>query len=1078
MTAILFLFERYYQFCLRIPDYVYTRPVNHGRCLKALTCLVTLLSLSPPSFSQSHSVQGTVTGENKETLIGVSVKVKNTGIGVSTDVNGKFVMNVPSGESVLVFSYIGYQAAEVTVGNQKTIDVSLKPVDNNLSEVVIIGYGTVQKKDLTGSVAQVAMEDVSKAPVFSIQESLAGRLAGVQVSSSDGQPGSDVNIIVRGANSITQDNSPLYVVDGFPVEGFNLNVFNPHDIASIEVLKDASSPAIYGARGANGVVIITTKKGQEGSPKTSFTSTHTFNKNIRTMDLLSAYEFLEYNLERDPSAGSETVKSPTYLYLTTPNKTLADYMNYQGTDVQDEFFRTGSLRNYSVAVRGGTKQTKYSVSGSVDNQEGTIINTSYDRYQGRLTLDQDLGKRFRAGVNANYAYLLQGGNGTSVSSNSATQNVLYSVWGFNPLTGFDADVELDPTTASSNDYKFNPVMNQQNLVRDIETNNLNVNTYLNFSITPELSLRVTGILNNSSVNNENFNNSRTLYGSPLTVGGQNNGVNGNISLSKVNNWANENTLTWNKRFKNRHSLNAVAGFTLQGNKSSVRGFGATFLPNESLGVDGLEEGTFNASLTRSSSSLWNAASFLSRVAYNYQSKYYLTLSARADGSSKFAEKNHWGYFPSAAVAWRFTEEKPFKNTTLISDGKLRFSYGRTGNNRVGDFSYLSITGLPVSNTYSFANNYVSSIVPLSIGNPDLKWETTEQFDAGLDLSLLKNRINIVADVYKKTTKDLLLNATLPASTGYGSAFQNVGSVENRGLELTLNTVNIRKRDFTWQSSFNISFNRSKVLALANNQDFLLSSVRWHSSWYTIPAYIAKIGEPLGLMYGYIWDGVYQYDDFNQTPAGTYVLKDEIPTNGNTRTSIKPGDIKYSDLNGDKIVSAADYTVIGNSLPLHIGGFNNNFTYRGFDLNLFFQWSYGNKIQNTNRLVFEGNGINNPYLQQFASFADRWTPENPSNTMFRTNGYFGGGYSSRTIEDGSYLRLKTVSLGYNLPKELLKKIRMSSARIYTSAQNLWTWTKYSGLDPEVSTYNSVLTGGFDYSAYPRPYTVAFGVDVTF
>lgn len=1074
MTAILFLSKRFYHSILRIPDAISRIPAGLARYLAILTLLYTSLS----GFGQSRSIQGIVTDENKETLIGVSVKIKNTAIGTLTDANGKFVLNVPAETSVLVFSYIGYHAEEITVGSQKLINVSLKPISNTLNDIVVIGYGTVQKKDLTGSVAQVAMEDIKKAPVLSIQESLAGRLAGVQVSSSDGQPGSEVNIVIRGANSITQDNSPLYVVDGFPVEGFNLNVFNPQDIASIEVLKDASSTAIYGARGANGVVIITTKKGQEGSPKTTFNTTQTFNKNIKTMELLSAYDFLKYNLERDPSPGSETVKSPTYLYLTTPNKTLSDYLSYQGTDVQDEFFQTGSLRNYSIAVRGGTKQTKYSISSSIDNQDGTIINTSYNRYQGRITLDQELNKRLTVGVNANYAYLLQTGNASSVSSNSATQNVLYSVWGFNPLTAFAADVELDPTTASSNDYKFNPVMNQQNLIRDIRTNNLNINTYLNYTIIPELTLRITGILNSNTVNNENFNNSKTLYGSPFTVGGQNNGVNGSISMAKVNNWANENTLTWNKRINKVHNLNAVAGFTVQGNKSSVRGFGATFLPNESLGIDGLEEGTFNASLTRSSSSLWNAASFLSRFAYNYQSKYYLTLSARADGSSKFSETNHWGYFPSAALAWRFTEEKPFKNSGLISDGKLRLSYGKTGNNRVGDFSYLSITGLPVSNTYSFANNYVSSIVPLTIGNPDLKWETTDQYDAGLDFSVLNNRINIVADVYRKITKDLLLNATLPASTGYGSAFQNIGSVRNQGIEFTLNTVNIKNKDFSWESSFNISFNRSKVLALANNQEYLLSSIRWHSSWYTIPGYIAKIGEPLGLMYGYIWDGVYQYDDFNKSPAGAYTLKDEISTNGNTRTSIQPGDIKYKDLNGDKMVTASDYTVIGNSLPIHTGGFSNNFTYKGFDLNLFFQWSYGNKIQNTNRLVFEGNGINNPYLQQFASFANRWTPENQSHTMFRTNGYFGGGYSSRTVEDGSYLRLKTVSLGYNVPKTFLQKIKLSSARIYTSAQNLWTWTKYSGLDPEVSTYNSVLTGGFDYSAYPRPYTIAFGLDVTF
>jgi TonB-dependent starch-binding outer membrane protein SusC len=1037
-----------------------------------------LVVITSESQQKPIKVTGKVTDDTGAPMTGVSVSIKGTSKAVITNEKGIYSISLNEKENVLVFSFIGMKRQEVAIGGRSVIDIILEGEASSLNEVVVIGYGTSKKKDLTGSVGQATMTDLGKAPVISIADALAGRVAGVSVSSSDGMPGAAVNIVIRGANSITQDNSPLYVVDGFPIEGFNLSLFNPQDIESLEVLKDASSTAIYGARGANGVIIITTKKGTVQAPKITFTTTQSFNQNIKTMKLMNSYQFLQYQLERYPTIGTSAAPTPTYTYLTTPGKTLDDYKNYPTTDWQSPFFKNGSLRNYTLALRGGNEKTVYSISGSIDNQDGTILNTSFARYEGRMNLDQIINKKLKVGINATYAYMLQAGNSVGASLNSGTTNLLYSVWGYNPLSPYTESVPIDATTSPANDYKFNPVMNQVNLVRNTKTNNLNVNAYLNYSITPELVLKITGIINNSIVNLENFNNSNTYYGSPLTMSGKNNGVNGSVSTAKVNNWANENTLTWTRTFNKVHNLNVLGGFTDQGNTSNTYGFGAINLPNEKLGISGLDEGTLSPSSTIARSSLWTSASFLSRIAYNYNSKYYLTLSYRADGSSKFIENNHWSYFPSGALAWRFTQENLLKKIKVISDGKLRVSYGRTGNNRVGDFSYLSTTSVPASYSYSFNNAWAPSIIPSSIGNPDLKWETTDQYDIGLDLSFLKNRITLTADAYQKITKNLLLNATLPTSTGYTSAFENIGSVQNQGVELTISTINVKTKDFSWSSSFNISFNQNKVLALANNQETLTASAAWDNGYTSIPAYIAKIGQPLGLMYGYIWDGEYQYADFNKTTTGTYVLKDNVPTNGNTRTTIQPGDIKYKDLNGDGITNASDYTVIGNSLPIHIGGFSNNFTYKNFDLNIFMQWSYGNKIQNTNRMVFEGSAIGGQYLEQFASYADRWSPTNQSSSNFRAGGFFGGGYSSRTIEDGSFLRLKTASLGYNVPAKLLKKINVSSLRIYLSGQNLMTWTNYSGLDPEVSTYNSVLTGGFDYSAYPRARTIAFGANITF
>ena len=1050
---------------------------THGG-LKGIALLTLLILASSIGLhAQSVKVTGVVKDSQQQTLIGVTVKVENGAATTATDINGKFTIIVPNKDAILLFSYIGYQSVKMPLGGKQQINVTMKDQASTLNDVVVVGYGTQKKKDLTGAVAQVSMADVNKAPVLSVADALAGRVAGVQINSADGQPGSAVNIVIRGANSITQDNTPLYVVDGFPIEGFNLSLLNPQDIESLDVLKDASATAIYGSRGANGVVIITTKKGKAGKPTVNLNVTQSFVDNIKTMQLMNSYDFLRMQIERDPTAGTVANPTPTYIYLTSPSKTLADYQNAPTTDWQSPFFKTGSLRSYYVALRGGTQQTAYSVSGSVDDLDGTVLNTGSKRYQGRISLDQTINDKFKVGINANYSYLKQFGNGLAASTNSGTTNIMYSVWGSNPLSPYTATDEVDPTTASANDYKFNPILNQQNLVRNANTAALNVNTYLSYNITKNLTLRVTGIINNTEIVNENFNNTNTYYGSPNSIVGSQNGVNGSIYTAKNNNWANENTLTWNKNY-GKHSLNVLAGFTQQGNTSSTYGFGASHLPNESLGISGLDEGTINPSLTKALSSLNRLQSWLGRVTYNYNSLYYLTASFRADGSSKFAPQNHWGYFPSAAAAWRFSEEKFLKGNRVLSNGKLRLSYGETGNNRVSDFAYLSSTIIDPSYNYSFNNTYATSVVPKTIGNPDLKWETTAQYDAGVDLSFFGDRINLTGDVYRKTTKDLLLNATLPTSSGYSTAYENVGSVQNQGLELTLSTVNIRNNTFSWTSSFNIAFNSNKVLALANGQESLLSSVAWDNGWVNTPGYIARVGQPLGQMYGFVWDGNYQYSDFNKSATGAYILKDNVVGNGNTRANIQPGDIKYKDLNGDGVINSSDYTVIGRSLPIHQGGFTNNFTYKGFDLSVFFQWSYGNDIQNASRMVFEGNALSKTFLEQFASYNDRWSPTNQNSANYRVNGYFGGGYSSRTVEDGSYLRLKTVQLGYNLPKAWLQKIKISSIRVFVSGQNLYTWTHYSGEDPEVSTYNSVLTGGFDYSAYPRARTFAFGANVNF
>jgi TonB-linked SusC/RagA family outer membrane protein len=1024
--------------------------------------------------AQQKTVSGIVKSSDGSFLDGASVSVKGTAAVAMADKNGYYKINVPGAKAVLVFNYVGYVSREMAVGNRSTLDMALEIETSTLNDVVVVGYGTERKRDVTVSVEKVNMTDLNKAPVRSFAEALAGRVAGVQVTSSDGQPGAGVNIVVRGNNSITQDNSPLYIVDGFPLEGPNNNVINPGDIESIEVLKDASATAIYGSRGANGVIMITTKKGKEGPPVISFSTSYGIQNNIKKMDMMSPYEFITQQMEKDTSS---IATSPKSIYLTTPGKSIADYKNLQGIDWQSLVLQQAAMQNHSLSVAGGNINTKYVISGSLLDQDGIIINSNYTRYQGRVVLDQIVNKKLKVGINSNYSFLRQSGMSPSQSTNSATTNVMYGVWGQRPILASNSDDLIDqlfdPGVNTANDYRINPVINLKNAVRNNITRNLIVNAYAEYAILPELKLKVTGGINNNILRQEVFNNSKTQYGNPVTTA---NGVNGSLTYNELNTWLNENILSWNKKFNKNHALNLVGVFSMQSGKSSSFGSSANFLPNEDLGVNGLDEGVPQA--INAGSSTWTLASFAARASYNFQSKYYVTGSYRADGSSRFAPGKRWGYFPSASFAWRLSNEGFVKKLNIFSDAKIRIGYGANGNNRVGDFAYLSSIGLPIGNAYTISNSLVRGSVPTAIGNPDLKWETTSETNLALDLAILKNRISLTTEIYSKKTKDLLLLAKLPLSSGYSSAYKNIGSVQNKGLEFTLNTINVKTSKFSWTSSFNIAFNKNKVLSLTENQESLAVGVSWDNTWGSVPSYIAKLNQPLGLMYGYVWDGVYQYNDFYQNTSGAYVLKDNVPTNGNARAGIQPGDIKYKDINGDGVVNTADYTIIGNGIPAHNGGFSNNFTYKAFDLNVFFQWSYGNDIQNTNRLVFEGNALGKTYLNQYASYADRWSPTNTNSANFRTGGFFGGGFSSRTVEDGSYLRLKTASLGYNLSKTALKRIKAKSLRVYVSAQNLITWTNYSGMDPEVNTYNSALSPGFDYSAYPRARTITLGANLTF
>lgn len=1040
-----------------------------------------------PATSTSKTITGKVTDAGNEPLEGVTVQLKGKDLTVVTNEKGLYSITVPGVKgAVLSFSMVGYSSKEIPLRATGTVyNVKLTATLTDLDDVIVIGYGTVKKKDLTGSVGRVKVEDVKKAPVPSFEDALAGRVAGVQVSAMDGQPGSANLITIRGGNSITQSNAPLYVIDGFPVEDPNSNTFNPDDIESIEILKDASATAIYGARGANGVVMITTRKGKAGIPVLTYNAWVGVQKEINRQEVMSPYEFVKYQLELNPSAF-------TPLYLKD-GKTLESYRNVEGVDWQDHIFRTAPMQSHSISLTGGNDKTRYALSGNILNQEGIIINSGFRRYQGRMVLDQAVNNRLKIGMNANYTSLKTTGQiATSGGENgiNASSYLFFSAWGYRPVTGDSlndlsfVDDAFDSDITSSADYRVNPFVSVKNAHNVAFTNVLLANAYLNYELARGLKLRISGGITRNAYRREVFNNSNTAAGNPRTVYGQTNGINGSVTNIVYSSWLNENTLTWNKRFNKNHILNAVGGFTLQKTRRESDGFTANHVPNEGLGISGLDEGT--PILSISSESEAALASFLGRVNYTLQSKYLFTASFRADGSSKFASGNRWGYFPSGSVAWRIHQEKFMSRLPFISEAKLRMSYGVTGNNRVSDFAYLSVlrqTGFTngsgnTSPGYYFNNAHIPGSAPVEVGNKDLKWERTAQTDIGLDLGFLKNRIQLTVDYYNKKTSNLLLLANLAASTGYLNGYKNIGKISNKGFEFTLNTVNVDNKDFGWTTNFNIAFNRNKILELNYDQPSITTRVQgWNDNFNQSLPYLAKPGMPVAIFLGYINDGLYQVEDFDKLPNGSYILKPGIVNNGQDPTLIKPGFVKYKDINGDGVVDANDQTIIGNPMPVHIGGLTNNFRYKGFDLSVFFQWVYGNDILNANRLVFEGME-GRQFLNMFKSWEDRWRPDNTDATLPVAGVTSPNVYSSRVIEDGSFLRLKTVSLGYSLPNTWMRKIKFKSIRVYAAAQNLVTWTNYTGVDPEVSVRNSPLTPGFDWSAYPKARTITLGLNVTF
>lgn len=1022
--------------------------------------------------SDKRHIAGVVRSErDNEPVIGAVISeqgnIKNS---VITDVNGNFLISVAPNATLIIKS-MGYLVREVKIAQANNYEIALEEDTKILDEVVVIGYGSQKKSDLTGAVSSAKMDDILKAPVESFDKALAGRIAGVQVSSADDQPGSGVDIVIRGGNSLTQDNSPLYVIDGFPIDGFNGSALNPRDIKSITILKDASSTAIYGSRGANGVIIVETFDGKVGKTTVTYDGTFGVQKVSNTMDLMSAYDFVKYQHEINP-----VYTESQFLY---DGKTLDDYRNEKAIDWQGMLFRTAITHSHNVSINGGSNKTKYSGALSYTDQEGVVINSGYTRYQGKLYIDHHLNDKIR--FNLATDYINDKGYGEIASTaTTGTQAyaayLLYRTWGYRPLLGKDAvDITNEFIDPDANDTRVNPIIDTKESQRQKRGEYFRFNGRLYYKITKDLELQIKGSIYNRTFRETAFYGPETSRGS-LELSGNTKGINGTVNSRVLKTWLNENTLTYNKKFGGIHSLNLLGGWTLQHTGEDRWGMAGEQLPVEHMGLSGLDNGIPGAVAAYQAKN--RMMSFLGRVNYGLKDRYLFTATFRADGSSRFHPDNQWGYFPSVAVAWRISEEPFLKNVSLIHNAKLRLSYGQTGNDRVGDYARVHQMSTNYSYHYAIGNKPSFGIKSNGMGNPDLKWETTDQYNIGLDFDILKGRISTTVDWYYKHTKDLLLYAEIPYTTGYQRLYKNIGEIKNSGLEFTIATTNIKTNKFTWTSDFNISFNKNEILSLTEGQERMLTSMPGIDAYSNTPLYLAQVGGPASQFIGLVWEGVYNYNDFNYI-NGSYILKPEVPANGNPRSGIKPGDIKYRDIDGDGTITKRDNVVIGRTQPIHVGGFNNNFVYDRISLNIFFQWSYGNDILNANKIYLEGNQTGRTALNQFASYADRWTPENPDSNLFRAGGQGPVGYfSTRLIEDGSYLRLKTVSLSYELPKKYSSKLGAQNISVSLSAQNLYTWTSYSGMDPEVSVRGSALTPGFDYSAYPRSRSMVFGVKATF
>lgn len=1014
---------------------------------------------------QTNTVSGKVTDGKGASMPGVIIKVKNTSGGTQTDLNGNYTIKVPDANATLVFSYVGYITQEKAVGNATNLNITLVEDTKSLSAVVVVGYGTQKRVNVTAAIGSAPMKELKDQPIFNVATGLAGKVPGLSVKQTSGSPGSNPVMQVRGIGSISAGNAPLIVVDDNIVSADVYQTLSANDIESIDILKDGSSAAIYGSRGSNGVILITTKRGKVGTPKVDVDYFGGVQQVSKKLDLLNAQQSAELTKDAANNAYLDAVPTGnisdpnsmrTNPRMRYPRGELAGY-NFDDPvalaalptiDYQDLIFRNATTNNLALTVSGGSDKARYVISGGYQNQNGVVIESGIKRYNLRANVDVQVSSKLKAGVGINPTYRVeQIVNSDGHWSSGGVINAALTTLPYWPVRDPNGNYWINAPLATFYNWATisNAVANATERHRKGIYTNLLANAYAEYAFLDNLKYRVSSNANMRMARNDAFITSKLPPNNPAS---------GSASSDQNGTWLVNQTVTYAKAFKSGHNFDVLAGMEATKSQFRVANLAGNNFPNDVVE-------TLNAAAipTLASTEITenSMVSYFSRLSYNYLSRYLVNLSIRTDGSSMFGPVNRWGTFPAGSIGWNISEEEFAKKWNWLSSAKVRVSYALSGNNAFSS-SYPFATLMATANA-AFNNTLVNGVYPSTLGNEKLTWEKNQQLDVGLDFGVFKNRIALTIDFYNRITKDLLLAVDVPTLTGYGSSFQNIGSMRNRGLELGLSTNNLTGA-FTWSTNTNLTFNRNVVLALGSTGAPIYGNSGISQTNITV------IGQPIGNIFGYKQIGVFK----DKAEVDAYP---HFPTT-------RPGDVKYEDVNGDGIMDANDRTILGNNQPKFMYGMTNNFTFKGFDLSVAFNGTYGGQVLNLSRRFFDNlEGISN----NLAVVLDRWrSPEQPGNGIVpransNTTGN-NGSVSSRWMESGSFLRLQNVTLGYKLPNRWMSAMKVTNARLYISGQNIHTWSKYLNYNPDVSNYSSALAPGVDYGSYPLYRTFVLGLNMSF
>ncbi|HUC80767.1 MAG TPA: TonB-dependent receptor [Flavisolibacter sp.] len=1071
------------------------------------------------AWGQTRQVTGRVVSDSAATaMAGVNVTIKGTTQGTITSANGDYSISIPDRNNVvLVFSSIGFSAQEVSVGDKRTINVTLAS-SSAAMDVVIIGYQAVQRRDVLASVSSIGAKDLKDVPLTSAAEALNGRLAGVTASTSEGSPDANVRVRVRGGISITQNNDPLYIVDGVQVENA-LNVISPQDIQSIDVLKDAAATAIYGARGANGVILITTKTGRPGRTVITYDGFVGVRSLANKLEVMSPYEYVRMQVERAKHASP--VDTTVLKAFGSTMDSVALFRNMEPIDWQKEIMgKTGISTRHSVSASGGNKRATFNIGYTFNKEKPIVINSDFYRHILNAKADYKVTNKLKVGIGGRYTYQNVVGAGVSNESNSAYTRLRNAVK-YRPFLADTLDIDdQDPLSVNPGNQValINPVALADAEYRKKLTSAYNLNANLSYAITKNLTFRSTFGYDRNDFNDRQFFDSITSFSS-------NQG--GRLPISRLDTVyrkiiTNSNVLTYSvKGFKRNHDFDILVGeetYDLRTDSRSAqyRDFPRftpyeTAFANNALGIPYANFPVFREAR-------YTSLSFFGRLNYAFKDKYLLSVNARYDGASKFAPGKQWGVFPGGSIAWRVKQEKFMEGVDFISDLKFRVAYGKVGNNRIDDYLFLNTFNYGTS-SYYLGGQFIPAYTQNSLANANLQWESLVNRNYGMDLSLFRGRINMSLDFYYNTSENLLLNAQIAPTFGFTSQLQNIGATSNKGVELQLSGTIIRKRDFNWTANLNVSHNKNTVEALAQGQTEFPAGPAWGISG--VQDYMVRIGSPVGSMFGWVTDGFYGVGDFDYDPATTrYTLKSGVAEMQVAGSVSVPGGLRFKDISGpagkpDGVINDFDKTIIGNATPKFSGGLHQTFNYKNWDASIFVNFSYGNDIYNANKIEF--TSMYHVTSNLLDIMKDRWTTTDAGGNLIQTfqtvNGklyafgaapdvlarananaklwmpagltYYGSGagaysYSphSWAIEDGSFLRINNVTLGYTLPTGSVSKMGISRLRFYVTANNLAVFTKYTGYDPEVSVGSNGLTPGLDYSAYPKSRLFLFGVSASF